>query len=60
MPKALCIVGMVISGLLLLIFGADLAIRFPFGRVNTLMSVCFVVCALVLGYLSWATYREQV
>jgi hypothetical protein len=51
---------MVIAGLLLLIFGADLAIKFPFGRVNTLMSVSFVVSAVVLGYLSWSTYREQV
>jgi hypothetical protein len=59
MPKALCIVGMAISVLLLLVFGLDLALKIPFGRVNMAMSVSFVVCSLILGYLSWVTYREQ-
>ena len=30
MPKVLCIVGMVVAVLLLLVFGLDLAIQFPF------------------------------
>ncbi|HID77846.1 MAG TPA: hypothetical protein EYP56_17840 [Planctomycetaceae bacterium] len=59
MPKVLCIIGMVISVLLLLVFGLDLALKIPFGRANALMSISFVICSLVLGYLSWSTYREQ-
>lgn len=66
MPKALCISGMVISFLLLLIFGLDLVTSmmseggFPFGGSSPMMDVGFIVCAGVLGYLSWTTLREQV
>jgi len=60
MPKALCIVGAVVAVLLLLTFAMDLAIEFPFGRASTLMDVSFIICAGILGYLSWATMREQV
>ena len=60
MPKALCISGMVVAALLLLFFGLDLAIGFPFGGASTMMDIGLVVCSAILGYLSWATYREQV
>jgi len=65
MPKALCISGMVISFLLLLIFGLDLVTAvmlkngFPFGGASWLMDAGFIVCSAVLGYLSWTTLREQ-
>ena len=59
MPKVLCMTGMAIALLILLLFVLDLAVKFPFQRFNTMMDVVFVVCALVLGYLSWATLREQ-
>ena len=60
MPKALCMFGIVVAVLLLLVFGLDLATGLPFGRSSTVMDIGFVVCALVVGYLSWATLREQV
>ena len=60
MPKALCILGTVVAVLLLLVFGVDLALGFPFGGVSWLMDVGFIVCSAVLGYLSWMTFREQV
>ena len=59
MPKALCIVGTIVAVLLLLVFGIDLALGFPFGGASWLMDVGFIVCSAVLGYLSWATLREQ-
>ena len=59
MPKALCIIGTVVAVLLLLVFGVDLALKFPFGRVSWLMDVGLIVCSAVLGYLSWMTFREQ-
>ena len=37
MPKALCIVGMVVAGLLAILFGLDLAIGIPFGPWNLLL-----------------------
>ena len=60
MPKALCYFGMVVAGLLLLVFGLDLAIGFPFGGVSFWMNVGFVSCSAVLGFISWTTLREQI
>lgn len=58
MPKALSISGLVVASCLLLLFGLDLALGFPFGKASLPMDVGFVVCALILGYLSWSTFRE--
>ncbi len=60
MPKALTITGMAVSGLLVLLFGLDLALGFPLRKASLVMDIGFVVCALILGYLSYTTYREQV
>jgi hypothetical protein len=59
MPKALCIVGMAVAAILLLLFGLDLGLGIVFGKMSVMMNVGFLVCAVVLGYLSWATFREQ-
>ncbi len=59
MPKVLCMTGMVIAILILVLFLLDLAVAFPFNRISVFMDVMFVVCALGLGFLSWATLREQ-
>ncbi len=58
MPKALAISGMVIAGLLVLMFGLDLAVQIPFGRASLAMDVAILICGGVLGYMSWSTYRE--
>lgn len=60
MPKALCILGMVVSALTLLLFGLDLAIGLPFGGVSRVVDIVFVAASGILGYLSWSTFREQV
>ena len=60
MSKALCYIGIGIAGLLLLVFGLDLAIGIPFQGANTIMDIGFLVSAAILGYLSWTTLREQV
>ena len=62
MPKALCMAGMVISILILILFVLDLSLPAniaPFKRANMVMDVGFILCAGGLGYLSWATFREQ-
>jgi hypothetical protein len=59
MPKALCIVGMVVAAMLAILFGLDLALGVPFGGKSMVMSIGFLVCAILLGYLSWTTFREQ-
>ncbi len=59
MPKVLCMTGMVIAILILLLFMLDLVVAFPFKRTSMFMDIVFVLCAVGLGYLSWATFREQ-
>ncbi len=59
MPKVLCIIGIVVAVLLLLVFGVDAAVEFPFGRASLLMDVSLIVGSLVLAYLSWTTMRQQ-
>ena len=63
MPKALCLTGMVVAILLAILFLFDLlapASMAPFRKVSWLMDVVFVVCAAILGVMSWFTFREQV
>ncbi len=59
MPKALCIAGMVVAVLLVALFGLDLAIKMPFRGLSMFADIAFIVFALILAYLSWATYAEQ-
>jgi hypothetical protein len=59
MAKGLTILGMVIAVLIFCLFGLDLAIGIPFTKANMMMDIGAVVCAAILGYLSWATYKEQ-
>jgi hypothetical protein len=58
MPKVLTISGMVVAGLLVLMFGLDLAIGVPFGKASLKMDMAILICAAALGYMSWSTYRE--
>ncbi len=59
MPKMLTIAGMGVAALLFLMFGLDLATKFPFSRAAPVMDGLFLLCAAILGYMSWVTYREQ-
>jgi hypothetical protein len=58
MPKALTISGLVVACLLLLLFGLDLAVQWPFGLSQPAMDIGFVICSLILAYLSWSAYRD--
>jgi hypothetical protein len=60
MPKALTVSGMVIAALLVLMFGLDLAIAIPFDRASKAMDISLLICAALLGYMSWSTFREQI
>lgn len=59
MPKALCMSGIAVAILIILLFGADLAVGLPFKRASVIMDVMMLVSALVLGVISWFTLREQ-
>jgi hypothetical protein len=58
MAKVMTFGGMAVAGLTLLIFGLDLVLKIPFNRENPLMDVGFILCAGILGYLSWNAFRD--
>jgi hypothetical protein len=60
MPKALCMVGMAVAILLLIIFTLDIAASIPFQRASMVMDISMILCGLMLGYVSWSTFREQI
>jgi hypothetical protein len=67
MSKALCVSALAISILVLILFLADLVLGLanarsiaPLRGENFLLDAVFIVCAAVLGYLSWSTFRRQV
>ncbi len=59
MPRALCLTGSVVAVLLLLVFGFDLILGFPFLRKSLTMDIGCLICAVALGYMSWTTLKEQ-
>ncbi len=54
MAKLVAIIGMVMSGLVAILFLADLAAGFPFARISMAADVGFVLSSLILAYLSWS------
>lgn len=62
MPKVLCMTGIVVSILVFCVFLIHLVMPgsfFPTNFASRLMDVVFIVCALILGFISWTTLREQ-
>jgi hypothetical protein len=59
MPKAFAISGLIVAICLLLIFGLDLGMGFPFKTVSKTMDIGFLICAAALSFMSWTTLREQ-
>lgn len=66
MPKALCLIGLVIASLVFLIFFLDLVLGLsgltnmaPLRTASAMMDVIFMIAAGGLAYVSWTTFREQ-
>ena len=59
MPKALCMSGLVVAGLVIILFTADLAVGVPFKRASVMMDVSLLCSAALLGVISWFTLREK-
>ena len=59
MPKALCMSGLVVAGLVIILFAADLAVGVPFKRASVMLDVSLLSSAALLGLISWFTLREQ-
>lgn len=61
MAKGLTIFTMIVAAFLVLVFGLDLFTGIPFNRPESagpLIDVSFVLCGLLLAYISWTTFRE--
>jgi hypothetical protein len=56
--KALPLIGMIVSGLVVVLFLADLAAGFPFQRVSIGADSGFIVSGLILAYLSWSLLNK--
>ena len=66
MPKALCLISLVASILIVVLFLADFAMGMlgmediaPLGSASSMMDLTFIVMGGLMIYLSWSTYREQ-
>ncbi len=66
MPKALCLISLVASILIVVLFLADLAMGMlgmtdiaPLQTASKMMDITFILMGALMIYLSWSTYREQ-
>ena len=66
MPKALCLISLVASILVVVLFLADAAMGMagmgdmaPLKSASTMMDLTFVIVGAIMIFLSWKTYREQ-
>lgn len=58
MSKSTPVIGMIVSGLIGILFLADLAAGIPFRRVSFALDIAFVVASLILAYLSWTLLEK--
>ncbi len=54
MTKLMPMIGMVVSGLVGILFIADLAVKVPFRRVSMMLDIGFLLAAVIVAYLSWS------
>jgi hypothetical protein len=64
MPRLLCFLGLIVAGLVFLLFLVDLIMSILgmasiFWYPSYLMDGVFIVCAGLLGYLAWTALKEQ-
>jgi hypothetical protein len=60
MGKGMSIAGMLIGGLVALIFGLDMVLGIPFGtRAGVMVDLGFALCGGILAYLGWNAFREN-
>jgi hypothetical protein len=57
--KLLGFAGMVIAGLIAILFMADLAVGIPFERASIAVDVGFILASLIVAYLSWSIVERS-
>ena len=63
MPRMLCLGGLVVAGLVFLLFLLDFVMSMAgmgaiFRYPSLLMDIIFMLCSAILGYLSWMSLKE--
>ena len=58
MSKLMSFIGMIVSGLVGILFIADLAAGFPFQRVSIAADIGFVLSSLILAFMSWSIMEK--
>lgn len=61
MGKALSIAGMIIGGVVALLFAMDLVLSTPFGgtaKTGWLPDIGLALCGAMLAYLGWNAFRD--
>ena len=63
MPRLLCLGGLVVAGLVFLLFLLDFVMSMAgmgaiFRYPSFLMDITFMLCSAILGYLSWMSLKE--
>ena len=59
MSKSVSFAGMVVSGIVSILFMADLAVAIPFSRVGVLADIGFILSSAILAYLSWSALMSR-
>lgn len=52
--NVLSFAGLIVSGIVVILFVADLAVAFPFQRVSVPADIGFILAGLLVAYLSWS------
>ncbi len=58
MEKWLCWGSMGVAGLLLLLFLLDIALGFPFHKVNVTVDVFGAIASVLVLYLAWDAFKD--
>ena len=58
MEKWMCLGAMIAAGILLLLFGLDLALGWPFDRAGKVTDILFVVAGAFVLWQGYETWRE--
>lgn len=54
MSKSVPFIGMIVAGIVGIMFLADLAVGFPFKRVSIAADIGFLISSAILAYLGWS------
>jgi hypothetical protein len=59
MQKWLCLGAMIAAGILFLVYGLDLALKWPFNREGITQDIVFVIASALVLWQGYETWREM-